>query len=241
MLTGKKLILFDLDGTLIDSVGIWNEVDRILIRRIASMEIGLADCQMQRDALLREFRSAPNPYLEYCAWLGRQYAPGMAAEAILRQRVDTAREFLTTVADYKKDAEKLLVWLQSRSLTLVIATTTSRENMNIYRTANRNIRAKAPLDDFFTRVYTRDDVEKIKPDPEVYHKAMREHAVGPEDCLVFEDSLVGVEAANNAGIDVVAMYDAYSDADRERIVAQSAFQFDSYAAVIAALESCRKS
>lgn len=42
--------------------------------------------------------------------------------------------------------------------------------MDIYRTLNKNINAKAPLDEYFDLIYTREDVSKIKPDPEVYQK-----------------------------------------------------------------------
>lgn len=45
--------------------------------------------------------------------------------------------------------------------------------MDIYRTLNKNINAKAPLDEYFDLIYTREDVSKIKPDPEVYQKAMQ--------------------------------------------------------------------
>ena len=45
--------------------------------------------------------------------------------------------------------------------------------MDIYRTLNKNINAKAPLDEYFDLIYTREDVSKIKPDPEVYQKAIQ--------------------------------------------------------------------
>ena len=51
----------------------------------------------------------------------------------------------------------------------------------------------------------------------------------PEECLVFEDSLIGIEAAKRAGIPSAAVYDPYSDGEREQINALADFQIDSYA------------
>lgn len=39
MLKGKKVVIFDMDGTLIDSVGVWNEIDIELIKQISTIEI----------------------------------------------------------------------------------------------------------------------------------------------------------------------------------------------------------
>ena len=54
MLENKKLIIFDMDGTLIDSVGIWNEVDRRLIEEIGGT-VGDENIQVQRDLKMEIF------------------------------------------------------------------------------------------------------------------------------------------------------------------------------------------
>ena len=52
--------------------------------------------------------------------------------------------------------------------------------------------------------------------------------IKPEECLVIEDSLIGVEAAKNANIDVAVIYDKYSDNVREEINRLSDYQFSDY-------------
>jgi len=54
-------------------------------------------------------------------------------------------------------------------------------------------------------VASRDDVEHSKPDPEIYLLAAKELDVFPSECLVVEDSPLGVLAAQNAGLSVVAV------------------------------------
>ena len=56
MLENKKVIIFDLDGTLIDSVGIWNEIDRRLIAEVGTIAVGDEDIGKQRDELKICFR-----------------------------------------------------------------------------------------------------------------------------------------------------------------------------------------
>jgi HAD superfamily hydrolase (TIGR01549 family) len=61
------------------------------------------------------------------------------------------------------------------------------------------------LREAFDFVATRDDVERGKPDPEIYLLVASELSVDPADCLVIEDSVSGVEAALSAGMHVVAV------------------------------------
>ena len=229
MLEGKKVIIFDMDGTLIDSVGVWNDVDRALIGRIRAGGGPLVeDVQAQRDEALRRFSKDPNPYIQYCAFLGERYGSLLAPEEIHTLRYEIAQDYLRNVVDYKPDADVFLHKLKQAGYTLAIATTTKRGNMDIYRTQNVNMAAKARIDDLFTLVYTREDAKEIKPNPEIYLRAMRKLGAAPEECLVFEDSLIGIEAAKNAGIQSAAVYDPYSDGERGQIDALADFQVRSY-------------
>jgi beta-phosphoglucomutase family hydrolase len=61
------------------------------------------------------------------------------------------------------------------------------------------------LRDRFQVIITAEDVSHGKPDPEVFLKAAGRLAVPPERCVVFEDALVGIEAAHRGGMKVVAV------------------------------------
>ncbi len=236
MIKGKKIVLFDMDGTLIDSVGIWNEVDCKLIVQIGQTQMQGEEVQAKRDAALRRFSKEPNPYLKYCGYLKEKYACSLTAEEIQHLRYQIANDYLTNEIDYKKDVEKLLRKLRDCGLKLIIATTTQKANMDIYRTKNKNIMGKAPLNEFFSIIYTREDAKEIKPNPEIYFRILKELEVTPADCIIFEDSLIGIEAANNAGIEVAAIYDKYSEHERNQINKRANYYFEDYAAVLRAID-----
>ncbi len=228
-LKNKKVIMFDMDGTLIDSVGVWNAIDVELINRISeNTQINLEDVQIQRDTMLRQFSKSSNPYLEYCAWLGNKYSAHQTPEEINAIRYSIAHNYLKNHIDYKENANVFIRKLKESGYILAIVSTTKRSNMDIYRTENYNIISKANIDDYFSLVLTREDAEEIKPSPCIYFKAMHILGAKPSQCLVIEDSLIGIEASKGAGIDTVAIYDKYSDCDRENINKLSDFQFDSY-------------
>lgn len=236
MIKGKKIVLFDMDGTLIDSVGVWNEVDCKLIAQIGQIKMRGEEAQIQRDAALRKFSTEPNPYLKYCGYLKEKYACSLTVEEILQLRYQIANDYLTNEIDYKKDVEKVLRKLRDCGLKLIIATTTQKANMDIYRTKNIKLIGKAPLNEFFSIIYTREDAKEIKPNPEIYYRILKELDVTPEDCIIFEDSLIGIEAANNAGIEVAAIYDKYSDHERSQINQRANYYFEDYAAVLRAID-----
>ena len=74
MFKGKKVIIFDMDGTLIDSVGVWNKVDMELIKELGGLdELNELDIQQQRDKKLREYSKLENPYINYCHFLSLKY------------------------------------------------------------------------------------------------------------------------------------------------------------------------
>ena len=221
MFKDKKVIIFDMDGTLIDSVGMWNKTDETLIKKFTNKsideffsenDIQAKDIGQMRDSILAKCKSG-DIYLEYCNWLKEKFKTDVSAEEILKLRWNIANEYIINEVDYKENAEILLERLKEKRYILALATTTTKDRIDIYRKKLK----KADIDKIFTVILSKEDVEHKKPSPEIHNKIMKKLNVTPEECLVIEDALIGVQAAKNAGIEVVNMYDKYSDSDREEI------------------------
>ena len=72
---------------------------------------------------------------------------------------------------------------------------------------------KTGIREFFNVVMNAEDVKKGKPDPEIYIKTSQLLACSPRSCLVFEDSIPGLQAAKNAGMKVAALTTTYPPAE----------------------------
>lgn len=236
MLENKKLIIFDLDGTLLDSIGVWNEIDVNVIKAIGGNIEEDLDIGKRRDSILAEFSKVQDTYLEYCGYLGKIYSSKLSKQEIKDLRYQIAERLLREEVDYKPFAEQVLKFLKSKGFSMVIGTTTNDYTIDVYKNENKNIILKAPLNEYFEDIYSKRAVQKLKPNPELHFKIMKEHNVKPEECLMIEDSLIGVQAATKAGIDTVVMYDKYSDSNREEINSLAKYKFNNFEELLKALK-----
>jgi len=94
--------------------------------------------------------------------------------------------------------ESWLRTLRDAGIACVIASSTHRENI----TTTLDVLG---LGEFFSNIVAAEDVSRGKPDPEVFLTAAKQIGVEPKNAVVFEDALVGIAAAQAAGIRVVAV------------------------------------
>ncbi len=212
----KKYLIFDMDGTLIDSMGIWDTIDYQILRDFGGVDLTKEEIYQDR----RNFFSRPqdkNIYLNYCEYLISKYHIPMSQRELLRIREEMTAHFLEENMEYKPGVKRVLKTLKELGFTLVLATTTTPKELTIYQTKNKKMKSQLDLKETFDLILTQQDVEHQKPNGEIYEKVLSHYQISPKECLAFEDSLHGILAANRVGIETVWVYDAHALPDRETI------------------------
>ena len=235
-LKDKKYIIFDMDGTLIDSIGVWNVTDQKLIEKYAGITIDLDTIQLERDSFLHSNQDS-DIYVAYCEYLIKKYGFSIKnAEQLLNIRWDISNEVLATEMDFKPDVVELISKLKGLGFTLALATMTTQAQLDVYSHKNMKMRKQMNIEEIFDFITTKDDVIRKKPDPEIYNLIIEYYHARPDECLIFEDSYTGVLASRNASIEVVNVYDKYADLDRDKINAITDYSIANYRQFIDYLE-----
>ncbi len=233
----KKYIIFDMDGTLIDSIGVWNRTDQKLIKEYANITVDLELIQQERDYFLNTNHDG-DIYLAYCEYLINKYEFSIKdAKQLLKVRWDKSSEVLEKEMDFKPDVVPLILKLKEIGFTVVLATMTTQIQLDIYSKKNKKMLQQMNIEEIFDFIKTKEDVKNKKPHPEIYLKIMKHYNAIPEECLVFEDSYTGVLAGKNAGIEVINIYDKYADLDRDKINKIANYSIINYKEFIALIDS----
>ena len=195
----KKYIIFDLDGTLIDSIGVWNNADKKLILNHSNRNIEENIIMKDRHKLLENNQNS-DIYVAYCKYLIEKYNFDTKDEyKISKERKELANIVLAKETDFKPGVVELIKLLKDLGFIVILATITTKEQLNIYCNVNGKMIKQMKIKDTFDSIFTKDDVEHKKPDPEIYLKVLEKYNARPNECIVFEDSLHGVMASKAAG------------------------------------------
>lgn len=223
MLKNKKVAIFDLDGTIINSMDYWAKLDQKLIYSLTGILYD-EDFQTLWESKMEEYHNHKAPMVSYCSYLAEEYNINISGEMLLKKREEMIIETYRSEVSAKKGVEEFIKKLYDSGLTIVIATTTGRVNVD----ACRENEKLGDLFEMFREVYTYEDVEKRKPNPMVHMKIMEKYGVRPKDCIIFEDSLQGVIAANRAEIDVIGVKDEQSAINKNEIIKKCIMYIESF-------------
>lgn len=215
-LKNKKALIFDFDGTLADTVGIWNEIDQLSIKELCGLDVDLKTIQTDRGNFLNN-NNRGEVYENYASFLIQKYDIRKDLDFVINKRREIALDYIINKIDYKKDADKVLKKLKQLDFKLVLATTTAKRTIDNYNTRNQNLIKKARFDEIFDYIICNDEITEKKPSPQIYQKALEILKLKRADCLVVEDSIEGVLAAKRAGIEVLNIPDSYSKSNQNEI------------------------
>ena len=223
----KKYIIFDMDGTLIDSIGVWNYTDQRLILKYADKYVDEITIQSLRNSFLNNNTNG-DTYVEYCKFLTKFFDLNCDYVELNHERALTATKILASQLIYKDGAVELLYKLKELGFTLILATMTTKKQIDTYSYENPLMAKLINLYDVFDYITTIDDVKEKKPNPEIYLNILKHYNADKIECLIFEDSYTGVLAARKADIDVINVYDKYSDLERESIDLITDYKIDNF-------------
>lgn len=193
MLKEKKAVIFDMDGSLVDSMWIWPEVDRIYMRKYRLTEP-------------EDFHKAIEgmSYTETAQYFVDTFHNlHQTVDEVKREWAEMTMELYTTRVFPKNGAVDFLNYARQNGLLLGIATSNDRS------LAEAALKGQK-LNNYFHSIRTACEVGAGKPAPDVYLKVAEDLHVTPEQCLVFEDVPNGILAGKNAGMEVCAVEDAFS-------------------------------
>ena len=204
-LADLDLVVFDLDGTLIDSNGVHNYLDIELARSLGENK-NSEEILLERDEFFKS-NYMGDIYLNYCEYLKTKYKSNLSKEEILQYRRSLSKKISKNIK-YKPDADKMIKYLKNNKIKIALGTVSRRETLDIYVNENEDIKSKCNLQEYFDFIVTKDDVKLKKPNPEVYNKIIKRFNISDlSRCIVIEDSLTGVLAAKNANLDVIVIYE----------------------------------
>ena len=193
--------IFDLDGTLLDSMPIWQGLgEKYLLQKKLQPAPGLQDAlkTMSLTQAAQQFRAA--------------YGLHETEATILTEIEMLIADLYRHEVPLKAGAAEYLQTLQEQNVKMCIATATER---NLAESALERLGIR----EYFSTILTSSEVKAGKDNPLIYQRAVEQLGAPFVQTVVFEDALHAIETAAAAGFRVVGVHDMTAEQDRERIEA----------------------
>lgn len=181
-------VIFDLDGTLIDNnsyhIKAWQKFYKKRNRILTEEEYK------------KHFNGKTNA--DVLAYVFDQPLTLQQKDNYTNEKEDLYRKIYEPDIKPVKGLLNLLNQLEEANIPMAIATSGIEVNINY-------MFKHIPIKHFFKEVINSTHIKKGKPDPEIYFITAKKLNVSPENCVVFEDSVAGIQSAKDAGMKVIAI------------------------------------
>lgn len=205
-----KSIIFDLDGTLIDSMQVWYDVDRNFL-----LENGVENPPREVSEKVKRMTVEQSS-----AFFIEQFNLKCSQEYVINRIEELVRFEYEERISLKPYAVELLDFLDERGIPYGIATAT-------YNSLATAVLKRLGLYQRIKFLLTDREYPRGKKFPDIFMGAAEILGAAPEEILVAEDSLHSVKTAKNAGFVTAAVYDKSSEPDRAELEKTADYYFTS--------------
>ena len=187
-------VIFDMDGTLLDTMYYWEHVGEDFLRKIGKTpEPGLGQAMLSMTLT------------EGATYLREHYSLDMTVEEVMAGTRAVCDDFYRETADFKPGAREFMSRLKEDGIPMVLATATDRDQVEL-------VMKRLGVLDSFAGILTSGEVGNTKAQPDIYLQAAALMGVAPEHTWVFEDAIHAAATAKRAGFRLVGIYDDTSAA-----------------------------
>lgn len=198
ILNTAKAAIFDVDGTLLDSMNVWKNAGEHYLNSLKiDVEPDLGD---------KLFTMSLEGAADY---MKERYYLKESREMIVAQVVQMVEDEYFYKIPLKSGVEEFLKLLKSRRIPMAVATSSNR---TVVEAAFKRL----GISHYFGRIFTCSETGSGKDKPDIYNQAAEYLGYPPEKIWVFEDALHAAQTAKNAGFCVAGIYDS-SCVDKEKL------------------------
>lgn len=209
-----KLFLFDLDGTILDSLKIWNDIDLLFFKN--------HNLIMGEDY---HIAIAPLTLEETATYTKNTYKLDIDEEQIMKEWSDLAIKEYAENLNLKKGVKEFLDYLKNKNVHLAIATSCNEEMF-------KPCLERYGIVSYFEHFYTSQNLKINKSNTNFFKEILNEYKIEPDQILFFEDSLASMKCAKSLGFNVVAVMDKKWEKQKEEIIASSDNQIEDFSQFI---------
>lgn len=216
-LNGIKAAIFDLDGTIADSMGVWDWIDNEFFRL---HNIAMPDDYKDSIKAMDAGKAA-----EYTK---KRFKLNLSVKQITDEWFSMSQNEYTHNVCLKPFAAEFIRKLDASGMKIGLATATARELFE-------PLLKRYGILSCFDEMVTTEECGKDKNSPDIYLLCAKKLSVQPHDCMVFEDILAGVKSAKIAGMKVIGVFDKYSASEKTSICALADCYIDNFGEMLNSL------